>query len=257
MAAAVAGLFMVLLPHLLPRGVLPAQAVSNCTTARPAGSDGEEQSMLSLINAYRSQSGLSPLAASPSLARAALWKSADMAQNQYFAHDDLGRGWLQRLLDCGYASSNDGEDLAAGNADAQHTFEQWRTSPPHNAIMLSPIFHAIGVGRAQLSGGQWYWTADFGPSMEADATAPSTTSASQPSSSFRTPIAVGLTEIVNTPNDCLRAHSAPAIASLVGVCLPDTTSVVILGGPITADGYTWWSISAGGWVAGQYLKPPS
>lgn len=215
--------------------------------------------MLSIINTYRSQNGLSPLTASPSLSRAALWKSSDMAQNQYFAHDDLGRGWLQRLLDCGYPSSNDGEDLAAGNADAQHTFDQWRTSPPHNANLLNPVFHAIGVGRAELAGGQWYWTADFGPSVDADtagSSGPGSPPPPPPAPSSRGSLAVGAGATVNTPNDCLRVHSAASMASSVGACLSDGASLTITGGPVQADGYTWWSITTG-WVAGQYLKPPS
>jgi uncharacterized protein YkwD len=250
--AAVVAVISVPAPRLHPT---PVQAAANCSTARPAGSDGEEQSMLSLINSYRSQNGLSPLAPSPGLMRAALWKSSDMAQNQYFSHDDLGRGWLQRLLDCGYSSTNDGEDIAAGNADAQHTFEQWRTSPPHNANLLSATFHVIGVGRAELAGGQWYWTADFGPSMDADAPAPTTASSSAGQVSHGS-IGVGLTAMVNTPNDCLRVHSQPSIASTVSACLPDGATLLIAGGPVTGDGYSWWSTSSGGWVAGQYIKPP-
>jgi uncharacterized protein YkwD len=257
-AAALALLTALVVAQMLAHPRTLIAAAGACSTSRTAGSDGEEQSMLSLINTYRSQNGLVPLAASPTLGRAALWKSADMAQNQYFSHDDLGRGWLQRLLDCGYTSTNDGEDLAAGNSDAQHTFEQWRTSPPHNAILLSPVFHAIGVGRAQLTGGQWYWTADFGPAVDADSTGSAGPGGPPPPppAPARAGPGAGSTMMVSTPNDCLRVHSAPTLASGVSACLADGSSVSITGGPVQADGYSWWSTAGGGWVAGQYLKPP-
>jgi uncharacterized protein YkwD len=239
---------------------LPAHAAGNCSVSRSGGSDSEEQSMLTLINNYRQQNGVGPLTPSPTLDRAALWKSSDMAQNDYFSHDDPGRGWLQRLLDCGYPSTNDGEDLAAGNSDAQHTFEQWRTSPPHNANLLSSTFHAIGVGRAEISGSMWYWTADFGPSVDSDASnAPSLVSGPPPppSSPGHASIGAGSSVSVNTPGDCLRVHASPSLSSSVTACLPDTTPLNITGGSQQSDGYTWWPIATGGWVAGQYLKPSS
>jgi uncharacterized protein YkwD len=246
-------------PAVLARhAAQPANAAGNCYVSRAP--DSEEQSMLSLINSYRQQNGLSPLNPSPALSRAALWKSSDMAQNQYFSHDDLGRGWLQRLLDCGYASMNDGEDLAAGNSDAQRTFEQWRTSPPHNANLLSSTFHAVGVGRAEISGGMWYWTADFGPSVDSDSSnAPSLVSGPPPppAAPGHSSISAGSTVMVNTPADCLRVHAAPSLASAVSACLPDGAPLNITGGPVQGDGYIWWSIASGGWVAGQYLKPSS
>ena len=213
--------------------------------------------MLSLINGYRQQNGLSPLTPSPSLSRAALWKSADMAQNQYLSHDDVGRGWIQRLTDCGYPSTNDGEDLAAGNSDAQRTFEQWRTSAPHNANLLSGTFHAVGVGRAEISGGMWYWAADFGPSVDGDASvAPALVSGppAPPPAPSRASISAGSIATVNTPGDCLHVHTAPSLASPVNACLPDASPLSITGGPVQADGYSWWSTGSGGWVAGQYLK---
>jgi uncharacterized protein YkwD len=243
--------------RLAPHSAETALALTSCSTARAPESDSEEQSMLSLINAYRIQSGFSALAASASLGRAALWKSADMAQNQYFAHDDLSRAWSQRILDCGYTSTNAGEDLAAGNADAQHTFEQWRTSPPHNANLLGASFHVIGIGRAQVAAGQWYWTADFGAVADTDTSAPTFSTSSPASTSARSTIGIGHAAIVNTPNECLRAHASPSESSYVAACLPDGTPVLIVSGPIAADGYTWWSASGAGWVAGQYLKPGS
>jgi uncharacterized protein YkwD len=273
--AAIGGLLVVLTLQLAPRAALPAAAVSNCSTSRPGDSDSEEQTMLSLINAYRAQSGESPLSPSPNLARAALWKSADMAVNHYFGHDDLIRGWLQRIQDCGYPSSYDGENIAEGYADARETLQQWETSPPHNANLLNSSYHAIGVGRAQSAGGSWYWTADFGAVPDADSSTPSASgpqsllssasgsatipalSTLPPASGAQRSVAAGQTAVVNTPNDCLRVHSSPSISSSVSACIPDGTSIFLVAGPVSADGYTWWTAYGAGWVAGQYLRPPS
>lgn len=142
-----------------------AVALTNCSV--DASIDGEEQEFLRLINEHRAAHGLPPLALSQSLTRSAAWKSNDMAQNNYFAHDDItiGRSWSQRIRDCGYtANTYLGENIAAGNSSAAATFQQWRNSPGHNANMLSANYSAIGIGRAYDASSQygWYWTTNFG-----------------------------------------------------------------------------------------------
>jgi uncharacterized protein YkwD len=141
------------------------EALVNCN-ADPS-LDSEEREFLRLINVYRNQSGLPPLALSENLNRAAAWKANHMAVHNYFAHDDtpIGRTWGQRIRDCGYTLNTfRGENLAAGNGAAAAAFEQWRNSPGHNANMLSPNFRVIGIGRAYNASStyDWYWATDFG-----------------------------------------------------------------------------------------------
>ncbi len=162
-----------------------AVAGPNCTV--DASIDTEEAEFLRLINEYRQQNGLSSLELSDALSRAAAWKSQDMATNGYFAHDDtpIGRTWTQRLSDCGYTFGTWlGENIAAGNASAAATFQQWRDSPGHNANMLSANFAAVGIGRAFAASSVygWYWTTDFGGVVDASpSTATPTASATSPS----------------------------------------------------------------------------
>ena len=88
-----------------------------------------------------------------------------MAQNAYFAHDDLTRTWVDRIRDCGYGYNTWlGENIAAGFSTAQSVFDAWRNSPGHNANMLGANYTAIGIGRSYLAGSPygWYWTTDFG-----------------------------------------------------------------------------------------------
>jgi uncharacterized protein YkwD len=140
-----------------------ALALTNCTT--DASVDTEELAFLGLINSYRQQNGLQPLALSYGLTKPSQWKSVDLATNAYFAHDDLSRTWDQRIVDCGYTYNTWlGENIAAGYSTAQAVFGAWRNSPGHNANMLGANYTAIGIGRYSLAGSPYgvYWTTDFG-----------------------------------------------------------------------------------------------
>ncbi len=151
-------------------GSHPAHAGPNCTANSDI--DSEERALLTLINNYRADRGLSTLAMSETLNRAASWKSQHMASNGYFAHDDigLGRTFTDRLRDCGYSYyAWTGENLAADNETAAATFAQWQESASHNTNMLDPRFNAIGIGRAydDATPYGWYWTAVFGGVVDA------------------------------------------------------------------------------------------
>jgi uncharacterized protein YkwD len=152
--------------------------------------DSQEQAFLQVINNYRQQNGRQPLKLSSTLNKAAAWKSADMASNNYVAHDDTphNRTWIQRIRDCGYTyNAWIGENIAVGNSSASITFEQWRGSSGHNANMLGSNYTAIGIGRAYNANSThgWYWTTEFGSYSDGySATAPTST----PSPATSTPV---------------------------------------------------------------------
>lgn len=150
-------------------------AVDCADGAGPAttGLDAEEQAFLVLINNYRAQNGLGALTACTSLNRAAQGHSEDMRDQNYFSHTGLNGStpWERSCdacygLGCGPQTAM-AENIAAGNSGAQATFNQWQTSPGHNANMLGSNFTVIGIGRA-TGGGQYgvYWTNVFGGSSE-------------------------------------------------------------------------------------------
>jgi len=127
--------------------------------------DTEESTFLTLINNYRAANGAPALTISYTLTKSSAWKSYDLGANAYFAHDDLNRTWVQRVVACGYtASGYIGENIAAGYQSAQSVFDAWRNSAGHNANMLNATYHAIGIGREYVAGSLygWYWTTDFG-----------------------------------------------------------------------------------------------
>ncbi len=158
----------VLAAFVVAASALPANlAVAGGPCSAETSLDGEELEFLELINDYRDQNGLGPLVFSDALNQAAAWKSAHMANNDYFAHDDaiIDRGFVGRLRDCGYTANTWlAENIAAGNDGAVETFEQWRGSAGHNANMLNPHMVAIGVARVfnDDSTYGWYWTTEFG-----------------------------------------------------------------------------------------------
>lgn len=132
--------------------------------------DSEELAFLVIINDYRASYGTGPLATCTSLSRASQGHSEDMRDHDYFEHDGLNgsKAWDRSCLacfekGCGNLQTTMGENIAAGNADAPATFEQWRTSTTgHNEAMLNPDYNFIGIGRA-LGGGTYgsYWTTVF------------------------------------------------------------------------------------------------
>lgn len=128
--------------------------------------DSEEAAFCGLINSYRATQGLPALMVSEALTAASEWHSTDMATKNYFSHtDSTGRDPFQRMTAFGYGySTYRGENIAAGNATAQATFDQWKNSAGHNANMLNANYKVIGIGKATNTTSTYknYWTTDFG-----------------------------------------------------------------------------------------------
>ena len=139
--------------------------------------DSEEWAFLTAINAYRAQNGAGPLQADVALENAARWMSTDMATKNYFSHtDSLGRSSSARLAAFGYTYSPWGENLAAGYSDAQSVVNAFATACDpdtsgnctyaHRNNMLGSGFQAVGIARVAGGSYGWYWTIDFGGSVE-------------------------------------------------------------------------------------------
>lgn len=141
----------------------------------PPALDSEESAFLTLVNNYRAQNGLRPLQVSATLQTASQWMSTDMASNNFLSHTDtLGRSTQARLAYFGYGYSPWGENLAAGDSDAQTTFNDFVTACDpdssgnctyaHRANILNGSFVALGVARAYSANSMygWYWATDFG-----------------------------------------------------------------------------------------------
>ena len=125
-----------------------------------------EIEMLQYINAFRQDNGLQSLTLSYPLGVAAQTKAEDMATRNYWSHTSPDGVTVRQLLNnAGYTYDTAyAENLAAGNASASVTFNQWRNSPSHRDAMLDPRFVAIGIGSAYDSNSTygWYWVSEFG-----------------------------------------------------------------------------------------------
>jgi uncharacterized protein YkwD len=138
----------------------PAPAVP-----RPSAYPTPEAAVLALVNQARAKSGCPALAAESHLAYAARQHSADMAARGYFSHDTPeGVDPGTRITQAGYRWSAWGENIAAGQPDADAVMRAWMSSPGHRANILNCGFRHIGIGLAYSTGRSPtpYWTQDFG-----------------------------------------------------------------------------------------------
>lgn len=113
--------------------------------------------VLALVNQHRAANGLGPVCLDPLLNEAARAHSQDMLSNNYFDHTGLNgsKPW-DRIQATGYGGTYFSENIAFGYTTAAEVFEGWRTSPGHNANMLSPSATEMGIARVGD-----YWTQVF------------------------------------------------------------------------------------------------
>lgn len=113
--------------------------------------------VLALVNQHRAANGLAPVCIDPLLSEAARAHSQDMLNNNYFDHTGLNgsKPW-DRIQATGYVGSYFSENIAFGYETAAAVFEGWRTSPGHNANMLSASATEMGLARVGD-----YWTQVF------------------------------------------------------------------------------------------------
>lgn len=109
----------------------------------------DENKALSMLNQYRAQSGIAPLALDPQLSRIAQDYAKKMAAADKMGHDVDGHSLLgTRLKSYGYQFSNAGENVAAGYHTLAEAFSGWRQSPPHDRGMKDPEMNLMGIATA-------------------------------------------------------------------------------------------------------------
>lgn len=108
-----------------------------------AGAASPSQIVVSEINEARSRAGLGRLEVSPSLGTSARKYAYWMMANDYFGHVASIRAssMFDRL----------GEVLewhSGRSTQPRRAVARWLRSPPHRAVLLSPAFRYVGVGRS-------------------------------------------------------------------------------------------------------------
>jgi uncharacterized protein YkwD len=108
----------------------------------------------------RSFGPTSPVTLSATLATVALGHAADMAEHDYFEHQDLmGHSPAQRVRAAGYAENLVGENIAYGPKSVDEVVQGWLDSPDHCENIMDPRFAQMGIAFApgQLSRRGLYW----------------------------------------------------------------------------------------------------
>lgn len=113
----------------------------------PAGEQAMMAEVLTLVNQERAKANLPALKAHKGLQNAALLKSKDMIDHNYFAHQSPTYGSpfdLLKLRGINYRAA--GENIAAGQSSASAVMTAWMDSPGHRANILNKDFTHLGVG---------------------------------------------------------------------------------------------------------------
>ncbi len=131
------------------------------------------QRVLELVNAARAEArecgreryaAAAPLALSTTLTAAASLHSLDMAARGSLAHEGSdGSASGDRMTRAGYVWQASGENIAAGQADAESAVAAWLGSPGHCATLMQPAFTETGLAFALAPGKNpaVYWTQVF------------------------------------------------------------------------------------------------
>ena len=133
-----------------------------------------QQSLLALVNEARAQarqcgttrySAAAALTNHPTLQQAAKVHSRDMADNNFFNHQDAdGLQVWDRATAAGYSYARIAENIAAGQNTTGQVHDGWLGSPGHCANIMDPDVTHFGAAcvRSANSDNQSYWTTVFG-----------------------------------------------------------------------------------------------
>ncbi len=122
----------------------------------------EVSEVIRLVNVERQKQGLQPLRANWELSRVAQYKSKDMADKGYFAHQSPTYGSpFDMIKSFGIKYQSAGENIAYGYTTPQQVMNGWMNSSGHRANILNKGFEQIGVGIATNNKGVKYWTQMF------------------------------------------------------------------------------------------------
>jgi uncharacterized protein YkwD len=131
------------------------------------------QRVLELVNAGRAEvrecgreryAAAPPLVVSTTLTAAAALHSLDMAARGSLGHEGSdGSASGDRMTRAGYVWRASGENIAAGQADAESAVAAWLESPGHCATLMQPAFTETGIAFALAPGKNpaVYWTQVF------------------------------------------------------------------------------------------------
>ena len=143
-----------------------SEAAPGRAAADPAVLEAEEATALARINAARAEASLGELEADAALTRAARDFACVLANEEQLSHTGPdGSTFVERMCAAGFEPACSGqvagaENLAAGAATGDATFEQWLGSAGHRRNMLGAPYTLAGIGRCVRPGTRltYFWT---------------------------------------------------------------------------------------------------
>ncbi|WP_338653832.1 CAP-associated domain-containing protein [Sporosarcina psychrophila] len=124
--------------------------------------NGFEQQLFDLTNAARVRHGLTILKWESNVAVTARKHSADMADNDYFSHENKqGKSPFDRMKDDGISFRGAGENLAYGQSSSIFAHEGLMNSEGHRENILLDTYSHLGTGVSFNEKLQPYYTENF------------------------------------------------------------------------------------------------
>lgn len=119
---------------------------------------------LTLINAYRAENGIAPLALDGELTRLAREYAGHLADAGHMTHELEPWGGLEKRLHAGgYAYETAGENLGQGYRTIEQTIAGWKKSPPHDRGLKDADMTRMGIASVEnpKKRGDVYWCLMF------------------------------------------------------------------------------------------------
>lgn len=117
--------------------------------------------LLRLHNEQRQQHGVPLLAINEKLNVAAQGHAETMARLQTMDHAAGGTNFTDRVRATGYTLSGGGENIAAGQRNAEEVVRAWMNSPGHKRNILNAYWWHVGFGVARGVNNRLYWCTVF------------------------------------------------------------------------------------------------
>ena len=115
--------------------------------------------MMTILNNYRSEKGVSPLELDTELSVAATVRAMEMAYSGKFSHERPNMSGddscFTVLTDLQIGRSTNGENIAAGMSTVKGVMNGWRNSQRHYENMINPVYKKVGFALVSLSGSKY------------------------------------------------------------------------------------------------------
>ena len=155
--------FVVALQAGLAGAAVPAVRAESGATMQPTA----ETSLLTLTNQARAVAGLRALKKEVSLGAVADWRSLDMLDNDYFAHEIPPTGRMvfseldRRRICYKLAGENIGWNTYPASEAVAAIQASFMDSPSHRSNIFARTWDAAGVGAYLAPSGKWMFTVLF------------------------------------------------------------------------------------------------